>query len=87
MVFLLFFNEIEKKWKNDGHNTIHVHTLLLFANCSNWCKNDVICGWNELYGVWFTWCDCNAPNDTAVVVRDASGLLLLICDWPEAGVV
>lgn len=80
--------QIKSEFEFDGgmsiwpFDTILIHTLLLFANCSNWCRNDVICGWNELYGVQLT-CDCNEPSDTAGVVSVASGLL--VCDWLGTG--
>lgn len=54
----------------------------MFANCSNWWRNDVICGWNELYGVQLT-CDCNEPSATVGVARDVSGFV--VCDWLETG--
>lgn len=51
----------------------------MFANCSNWCKNDVIGGWNVLYGVLLT-CGCSWPIGMAGAVNDANGL---DCDWFE----
>lgn len=54
---------------------------LLLANCSNWCKNDVIGGWNDAAEWYGGWC-CVCETIEAVGIDGISGIAW---DWLDTG--
>lgn len=82
---LWFWSKTTLTISTDAKN---IQTFLLLANCSNWCRNDVICGWNCVVGLYcvlfvWRWCwDCDtieAPGNVDIIGR--------FCDWLGTGTV